>query len=157
MAFKLGEAVRLRRQRARRRRGWNCGRLILLFALLAGHAVAQAPPALPDPSRRPPLQNDPTDYWADVHRWTGSDATRPQRGAAPPATAPLRDGARRVTTSATARANIRREPSTGAPVLRSLRPGTALIVAEETPDGWLQVLQDGRASGWIHQSALQAP
>ncbi|WP_198372529.1 SH3 domain-containing protein, partial [Roseomonas rosulenta] len=112
------------------------------------------------PQRTPgaaPLRDEPGDWWGDVHRWTGSDATRPRRGAEPTArpSGPPQEATGRVTTSATSRANIRREPSTGAPVQRVVRPGTSLRVFAEAPGGWLQVGEEDEPIGWIHQSALQ--
>lgn len=136
---------------------------LLALVLLPGAAGAQAPPGAPGAA---PLRDEPGDWWGDVHRWTGSDATRPRRGteqpalrAAPsageraPAVSPG-DGAR-VTTSTTARSNIRREPSTSAPVLRVVRPGTTLRVFSEAPGGWLQVGEGEEPIGWIHQSTLR--
>jgi SH3-like domain-containing protein len=60
-----------------------------------------------------------------------------------------------VTTSATARANIRREPASTAPVLRVVRPGSTLTVFGEAPGGWLHVGDADRPIGWIHHSALR--
>jgi hypothetical protein len=125
--------------------------------LVCPPAMAQAPGT--DPRGGAPLRAEPGDWWGDVHRWTGSDATRPARST-PPATraetAPP-EGLRRVTTTATGRANIRRDPSNRAPVLRTMPPGSALTVFAEAPEGWLQVGDGARPFGWIHQSALQAP
>ncbi len=118
--------------------------LLLLLPALAG---AQAPPGAA------PLRDEPGDWWGDVHRWTGSDATRPSRGARPTAPATAAD---RVTTSATSRVNIRREPSTSAAIERVLRPGTSLRVFGEAPDGWFQVGEGDAPFGWVHRSALQA-
>jgi uncharacterized protein YgiM (DUF1202 family) len=153
VAFSMSDPLRPRRGRT--------PQLLALLSLapwLLGAVAAQAQPAAPS---RPgaPLREEPGDWWGDVHRWTGSDATRPTRGAAPAARAPgpPADGMRRVTTSATARANIRREPSTDAPILRAVRPGTVLTVIDEAPGGWLQVRQDGLPPGWVHQSVLQVP
>jgi len=124
-----------------------------MLCLAATPARAQAPGV------NPPLRDDPGDWWGDVHRWTGSDATRPTRPtpptARPPTAAP--EGTRRVTTSATARANLRREPSTTAEVLRVMRPGSVLIVFGEAPGGWLQVGDGDQPAGWVHRSALQGP
>jgi len=129
---------------------------LAFLIMLPGLAGAQAPPGTAGGA---PLRDEPGDWWGDVHRWTGSDATRPSRSArvpaAPPAASP--DGAGRVTTSATSRSNIRREPSTGAPVQRVLRPGTTLRVFDEAPGGWLQVGEGDQPIGWIHRSTLQAP
>ena len=147
--------------------------LILILILLPGAAGAQVPQPAPGGA---PLREEPGDWWGDVHRWTGSDATRPRRSAEPAAggggpprraagggptrggaggAAPPQEAAGRVTTSATSRANIRREPSTGAPVQRVVRPGTSLRVFAEAPGGWLQVGEADEPIGWIHQSALQ--
>jgi hypothetical protein len=129
---------------------------LLVIALALTPAVAQTPPR-PDPAARQPLREDPTDYWADVHRWTGSDATRPRAAARAPAPAGAAAAAvpgRTVTTTRTSRANIRREPATTAPVLRSVPPGTVLNVFAEGPEGWLQVGNGARPTGWIHPSAL---
>lgn len=113
-------------------------------------AAAQTPSRV-DPAVRAPLREDPTDYWADVHRWTGSDATRPRAAARAPAPAAPE---RTVTTTRTSRANIRREPATTAPVVRSVPPGTVLNVFAEGPEGWLHVGDGARPTGWIHPSAL---
>ncbi len=115
-------------------------------------ALAQTLPR-PDPAARTPLREDPTDYWADVHRWTGSDATRPRARAAAPAPA-VALPSRTVTTSRNSRANIRREPTTTAPVVRSVSPGSVLNVFAEGPEGWLQVGDGASPTGWIHPSAL---
>ena len=133
---------------------------VLLLILLSGAAGAQAP------SGAAPLRDESGDWWGDVHRWTGSDATRPRRGAEPPARSPAppaREGASagpagdgtRVITSATTRANIRREPSSSAGVVRVLGPGTTLQVLGEAPGGWLQVSEGEEPIGWIHRSVLQ--
>ena len=122
--------------------------LVMLLPCVAG---AQAPRP---PAGGAPLRDEPGDWWGDVHRWTGSDATRP-RGAAP-AAAPARPAGRRVTTVRTGRANLRREPATTAPVARVVPPGTVLNVFREGPDGWLQVGEGDAPFGWVHRSALQA-
>jgi hypothetical protein len=125
---------------------------LALVVLLPGVAGAQAPRA---PAAGAPLRDEPGDWWGDVHRWTGSDATRP-RGAARSA-APARPTGRTVTTVRTGRANLRRDPSTTAPVARVLPPGTVLNVFAEGPEGWLQVGEGDRPAGWIHPAALAAP
>lgn len=132
----------------RRRR--VCLALLALFSLLPGLAGAQAPPGTAGGA---PLREEPGDWWGEVHRWTGSDATRPQRR--PQAPAAPSSAAGQVTTSATSRSNLRREPSTSAPVQRVLRPGTVLRVFGEAPGGWLQVGEGEQPAGWIHRSALQ--
>jgi hypothetical protein len=126
--------------------------VLALAVLLPGTTAAQTPRP---PAGSAPLRDEPGDWWGDVHRWTGSDATRP-RGAAP-AAAPARRSGRTVTTVRTGRANLRREPTTAAPVARVLPPGTVLTVFAEGPDGWLQVGERDRPAGWIHPSALAAP
>lgn len=118
--------------------------------LLPGLAVAQAPPG---GAAGAPLREEPGDWWGDVHRWTGSDATRPPGARVAPAAPAAATGS--VTTSATARSNIRREPAATAPVQRVVRPGTVLQVFGEAPGGWLQVGQGAGPIGWIHRSALQ--
>ncbi|WP_170979557.1 SH3 domain-containing protein [Roseomonas sp. HF4] len=104
-----------------------------------------------------PLRPGPADFWSDVHRWTGSEATRPVGPAARPAPvggARAAPGAlRQVITSRRSRANLRRDPGLDAPVLRVLPPGTALNVFAEADGGWLQVGED-RAAGWMHESVL---
>ena len=59
-----------------------------------------------------------------------------------------------VVTSATSRANIRREPSLSAPVLRAMPQSSTLRVFGEAPGGWFQV-GEAEPFGWIHASALQ--
>lgn len=123
---------------------------ILALALLA--ATPRRVPAQPGPT----LREDPEDVWADVHRWTGSEATRPRgRRAAPvEARGPDPAGRRMVRTSATARVNIRREPGLDAAVVRRMPPGSRLAVFGEAPDGWFHV-GDSAPFGWVHESALQ--
>jgi hypothetical protein len=122
-----------------------------LSILVPSTVVAQAPRgAVPSA----PLRDEPGDWWGDVHRWTGSDATRPRAG---PSTGPARPSRRTVTTLRTGRANIRRAPATTAPVARVVPPGTVLNVFAEGPEGWLHVGEGDRPVGWIHPSALVAP
>ncbi|WP_244459553.1 SH3 domain-containing protein [Roseomonas fluvialis] len=127
--------------------------VMALVVLLPGIAGAQAPRP---PAGGAPLRDEPGDWWGDVHRWTGSDATRPRGGAARSA-APAPPTGRTVTTVRTGRANLRRDPSMTAPVARMLPPGTVLNVFAEGPDGWLQVGEGDRPAGWIHPTALAAP
>lgn len=130
---------------------------ILLAGLTAGESAAQTAPGGRD-SRRP-LQYDPTDWWGEVHRWTGSEATRPRAARPPPpaprtaGTAPA-EGARTVVTSATSRANIRREASLDAPVVRTMPRESTLTVFGEAEGGWYHV-GDAEPFGWIHRSALR--
>ena len=166
----FGSAIRLRRRpplpcpHAAPGPSWLC--LAVLCALTPA-AAALAQPAAPAPgrdsARGQPLQQDPGDWWGDVHRWTGSDATRPAAPRAPrgaPASAPARGGeasaggAGTVVTSATSRANIRREPSLSAPILRAMPQSSTLRVFGEAPGGWFQV-GEAEPFGWIHASALQ--
>lgn len=135
--------------------------LLLFLAALPAGAFAQSPGPRGPAARDAPLREDPANWWGEVHGWTGSDATRPRAArtpAAPPvpgrAAAPARDGRTNVLTSATARANVRREPSLSAPVLRSMERGSRLTVFGEAPGGWLQVGED-EPFGWMHESALQ--
>lgn len=129
--------------------------LLLLALLGAGPALAQAPRA--DDGRRQPLREDPANWWGEVHGWTGSDATRP-RGGGPPAgrapPTPRAEGRATVTTSPTARANVRRAPALDAPVARLMPRNSRLTVFGEAPGGWFQV---GEAApfGWIHESAVR--
>ncbi|WP_230167775.1 SH3 domain-containing protein [Roseomonas sp. CECT 9278] len=117
---------------------------------MPGLAAGQPPPGSAGGA---PLREEPGDWWGDVHRWTGSDATRPPRARQAPTEPAAATGS--VTTSATARSNIRREPAATAPVQRVARPGTVLRVFGEAPGGWLQVGEGDRPAGWIHRSALQ--
>ena len=141
-------------------------RAAVFCALMPGvAALAQPAPPMPgrDPARGQPLQQDPGDWWGDVHRWTGSDATRPAAPRTPraspqaaptrPAGAPMGEGGT-VVTSATSRANIRREPSLSAPVLRAMPQSSTLRVFGEAPGGWFHV-GEAEPFGWIHASALQ--
>lgn len=138
---------------------------LLTLAAACGLAMAWAPAAQAQPltgAHAAPLQYESEDVWADVHRWTGSEETRPrgqrqatraQQPAAPAAVTTTPDGTRRVTTSA-ARANLRAEPSLTATVLRSVPRGSVLRVFGEASGGWFQV-GDAEAEGWIHGSVLQ--
>ena len=144
--------------------------IALLAAIgLATPLAAQVPPS--DTPRGPPLRAEPGDWWGDVHRWTGSDETRPRAGrpaapppqsaAAPPAAprraSPAPEGsARTAITNANRRSNVRQEPSLNAPVVRSIAPNTLLNVYDEAPDGWYQVGEDAPV-GWMHRSAMQRP
>jgi hypothetical protein len=102
------------------------------------------------------LREDPEDYWADVHRWTGSEATRPRARRTVPAGdgAADREARQTVRTTATTRANIRAGPSLDAPILRRLPPASRLVVFGQAPGGWFHV-GDTAPFGWIHESALQ--
>lgn len=130
-------------------------------AALAGlqqAAAQQAPPVPSGTPAGPPLRQDPADWWGDVHRWTGSEETRPRgTGRAAPAgpapDGPLPGGARTVVTRTAPLANIRREPSVRAPIVARVPPGTQLTVLEEGTDGWLRVGTQ-RMTGWIHSSVL---
>jgi hypothetical protein len=135
--------------------------LLALLAGLPGAALAQAPPPRAEPGRGQPLREDPTDWWGEVHGWTGSDATRPRaarRTAAPAAetrrAAPAPGERASITTSPTSRANVRREPSLDAPVVRRMERGSRLNVFGEAPGGWLQV-GEAEPIGWMHESVLQ--
>lgn len=129
----------------------------------AGSALGQGGAAGRDRGPFPPLQYESTDFWAEVHRWTGSEATRPRTQgpagrpgqaapAAPAASSP--DGSPTVTTSAAARANIRAAPDLAAPVVRSMPRGSALRVFGEAPGGWFNV-GETEPFGWVHERALQ--
>ena len=110
-----------------------------------------------------PLQYESEDFWAEVHRWTGSDATRPRaqgpaersrrRAPAGPAASPA-DDSRTVTTSATARANLRMAPDLTAAVVRSMPRNSVLRVFDEAPGGWFKV-GETEPFGWVHETALQ--
>ena len=138
---------------------------LLHLAAACGLAIAGAPAAQGQPwtgAPTAPLQYESEDVWADVHRWTGSEETRPrgqrqaprpQQPAAPVAVTAAPDGTRRVTTSA-ARANLRAEPSLTAPVLRAMPRGSVLRVFGEAAGGWFQV-GEAEAFGWVHESVLQ--
>ena len=131
---------------------------VLLAALAAREPAAQPAPGPEGRDTRRPLQYDQTDWWGEVHRWTGSEATRP-RATRPPA-APARtraapaEGASTIVTSATSRANIRQEPSLDAPVVRSMPRESSLTVFGEAPGGWYHV-GESEPFGWIHRSALR--
>lgn len=125
-----------------------------LACCLPGAALGQAAPGAAEP-----LRPGPADFWAEVHRWTGSEATRPAGAAARPApgvpgrVAPAPGALRQVVSSRRSRANLRRDPGLEAPILRVLPPGTPLNVFAEADGGWLQVGED-RAVGWVHESVL---
>lgn len=123
-----------------------------LLALVLLAAVPDGVRAQPGPT----LREDPEDFWADVHRWTGSEATRPRGRRAAPAEVrgPDPEGRPTVRTSTTARANIRQEPSLDAPVIRRMPSGSRLVVFGTAPDGWFHV-GDAAPFGWIHETALQ--
>ncbi|NMJ43764.1 SH3 domain-containing protein [Roseomonas sp. JC162] len=133
--------------------------------VIAGPLAAQQPP---DTGRGPPLRADPGDWWGDVHRWTGSDETRPRGGrpadapgSATPSpgqrrAAPSAEGRRTAVTSANRRTNVRQAPSLEAPVVRTIAPNTIVNVFEDGPDGWYQVGED-TPLGWMHRSTMQRP
>lgn len=128
----------------------------LLTALCAAGAASAQAPSPAYGGRGGPLRQDTTDWWGDVHRWTGSDETRPRgRHPAPsPGSSTPPAEARTVVSSLNVRANIRAEPSLEAPVVRRAAPGTLLNLFGEAPGGWFQV-GDTAPFGWIHRSVLQ--
>lgn len=131
--------------------------------LLARVGPAHAQGRAPDRAVSAPLQYETEDVWADVHRWTGSDETRPraQRPAARPQQAPRSVGPARpangtgtVTTNGRTRTNIRVAPDLSAPVVRTMQPSTTLTVFGDAPGGWFNV-GESEPFGWVHESALQ--
>jgi len=145
---------RTRRAEPRASRRAMAGAAAALLLGLAGAARGQGAPG-----REAPLRPDPEDFWAEVHRWTGSDATRPRGAAAQAAPAPGRAAPqaagvlRSVRSSRRSRANIRQAPNLEAPVLRVLAPGTPLNVFAEADGGWLQVGEQ-QPFGWMHETVL---
>lgn len=132
-----------------------------LLVASVGSALGQGGVPRRDRGPFPPLQYETTDYWAEVHRWTGSEATRPRSqgpgarpGTAAPIVTPAPDGSPTVTTSATARANIRSAPDLSAPVVRSMPRRSVLRVFGEAPGGWFHVGVT-EPFGWVNAAALQ--
>jgi ribosomal protein L37E len=168
-------------QLLRRRLRWGAGALVAAAVVVAGiiallPSMRSATPA-PTPPQRPAAAPAPASDTASQAAPTGdtaapSDTVVPTAApirAAPPTTTPTEATApappaavetqpRRVTTSTLNRwavtwANIRSGPGSDYQVVRVLRPGERVQVADASR-GWWTVYRDGIAAGYVANSVL---
>ena len=129
--------------------------VVVIFAVVRHQGDSSAvvvPPVTAPLNSLPPVPSQPA---LDTLASTG-DSSRPDasaRSVAPTQPAAWRPEGEQMERYATTWVNVRGEPSPGAPPVRVLRPGQAVLI-DSLRKGWYRVSVDGRALGYVYSTYL---